>query len=65
MKNFEKRVARLEGNRCVAPDCDSKRRLARYRHYFEGTPWTCIDPEKRLKKESEALPRYRAFFEAL
>lgn len=68
--DFKKRIELLEARSAHAcdPDCDPRRRFARYVSYFNGQPWTCLNPEKRAMQEASYqadLARYREYFDSL
>jgi hypothetical protein len=73
-KSLSKRLAALEarhvpsdalGDRWPPRDCDPKRRLARYKAYFEGRAWICTGTPERKAQNEVRLARYREYFDQL
>lgn len=60
------RLRRLEAQQAHSFNvCDLKRRLARYKAYFEDQPWECTGtPERKAKKDADLI-RYKAYFDSL
>ena len=51
------------GDRWPPQHCDPKRRLAKYRAWFENQPWECTGTWERKAASEAALIRYRKYFD--
>ena len=53
----------VPGDRWPPQHCDPKRRLAKYRAWFENQPWECTGTPTQRARSEAALARYKKYFD--